>query len=107
MPVSIPVRTPIKVTAEVKADRLVISVADWGIGIDSLEQTLIFDKFYRGGRQRYTAPGAGMGLPIAKVIMGAHGGTIGVVSQLGSGSVFSISLPIYDDANAVRQHKGQ
>jgi two-component system, OmpR family, sensor histidine kinase KdpD len=48
--------TPIKVTAEVKSDRLVINVADRGIGIDSLEQTLIFDKFYRGGRQRYTAP---------------------------------------------------
>jgi two-component system sensor histidine kinase KdpD len=86
--------TPIKVTAEVKSDRLVISVADRGIGIDSLEQTLIFDKFYRGGRQGYTAPGAGMGLPIAKFIAEAHGGTIGVVSQLGSGSVFSISLPI-------------
>jgi two-component system sensor histidine kinase KdpD len=87
--------TPIKVTAEVKSDGLVISVADRGAGIDSLEQTLIFDKFYRGGRQRYTAPGAGMGLPIAKAIVGAHGGTIGVVSQLGHGSVFSISLPIY------------
>jgi two-component system, OmpR family, sensor histidine kinase KdpD len=86
--------TPIKVTAEVKSGRLVISVADRGMGIDSLEQTLIFDKFYRGGRQRYTAPGTGMGLAIAKVIMAAHRGTIGVVSQLGSGSVFSISLPI-------------
>jgi len=89
--------TPIKVTAEVKSDRLVISVADRGRGIDSLEQTLIFDKFYRGGRQGYTAPGAGMGLPIAKAIVGAHGGTIGVVSQLGQGSVFSISLPIYSN----------
>jgi two-component system sensor histidine kinase KdpD len=87
--------TPIKVTAEVKSERLEISVADRGMGIDSLEQTLIFDKFYRGGRQRYTSPGGGMGLPISKVIMGAHGGTIGVVSQLGKGSVFSISLPIY------------
>jgi two-component system, OmpR family, sensor histidine kinase KdpD len=85
---------PVKVTAEVKSDRLVISVADRGAGIDSLEQTLIFDKFYRGGRERYTAPGTGMGLPIAKVIMRAHGGDIGVVSQLSSGSVFSISLPI-------------
>jgi two-component system, OmpR family, sensor histidine kinase KdpD len=36
-----------------------------------------------------------MGLPIAKAIVGAHGGTIGVVSQLGHGSVFSFSLPIY------------
>jgi two-component system, OmpR family, sensor histidine kinase KdpD len=87
--------TAIKVTAEVKSNQLVISVADRGVGIDSLEQTLIFDKFYRGGRQRYTSPGAGMGLPIAKAIVGAHGGTIGVVSQLGRGSVFSVSLPVY------------
>jgi signal transduction histidine kinase len=35
-----------------------------------------------------------MGLAIAKVIVEAHGGKIGVVSQLGKGSVFSISLPI-------------
>jgi two-component system, OmpR family, sensor histidine kinase KdpD len=85
---------PIKVTAEVKGDRLVTSVADRGPGIDSFEQSLIFEKFYRGQHQRYTAPGTGMGLSIAKVIVEAHGGTIGVVSQLGNGSVFSFSLPI-------------
>jgi len=85
---------PIKVTSEVKGDRLVTSVADRGPGIDSFEQSLIFEKFYRGQHQRYTAPGTGMGLAIAKVIVEAHGGTIGVVSQLGSGSVFSFSLPI-------------
>jgi signal transduction histidine kinase len=69
---------------------------------------LIFDKFYRGGRQRYTSPGGGLGLPIAKVIMGAHGGTIGVVSQLGKGSVFSISLPIYGNPKfmGVRERSG-
>ncbi len=77
-----------------KGDRLVTSVADRGPGIDSFEQSLIFEKFYRGQHQRYTAPGTGMGLAIAKVIVEAHGGTIGVVSQLGSGSVFSFSLPL-------------
>jgi two-component system, OmpR family, sensor histidine kinase KdpD len=85
---------PIKVTSEVKGDSLVTSVADRGPGIDSFEQSLIFEKFYRGQHQRYTAPGTGMGLAIAKVIVEAHGGTIGVVSQLGSGSVFSFSLPL-------------
>jgi two-component system sensor histidine kinase KdpD len=85
---------PIKVTSEVKGDRLTTSVADRGPGIDSFEQSLIFEKFYRGQHQRYTAPGTGMGLAIAKVIVEAHGGTIGVVSQLGSGSVFSFSLPL-------------
>src|ERR1700687_3082670 len=85
---------PIKITSEVKGDRLVTSIADRGPEIDSFEQSLIFEKFYRGQNQRYTAPGTGMGLAIAKVIVEAHGGTIGVVSQLGSGSVFSSSLPI-------------
>ena len=85
---------PIKVTSEVKGDRLVTSVADRGPGIDSFEQSLIFEKFYRGQHQRYSAPGTGMGLAIAKVIVEAHGGTIGIVSQLGSGSVFSFSLPL-------------
>ena len=84
----------IKVTSEIKGDRLLTSIADRGPGIDSFEQSLIFEKFYRGQNQRYTAPGTGMGLAIAKVIVEAHGGTIGVVSQLGSGSVFSFSLPL-------------
>ncbi|HTW57627.1 MAG TPA: DUF4118 domain-containing protein [Terriglobales bacterium] len=86
--------SPIKVTAEVKDGQLVASVADRGPGIDSFEQSLIFEKFYRGRNQRYSAPGTGMGLAIAKVIVEAHGGKIGVVSQLGSGSVFSFTLPI-------------
>jgi two-component system, OmpR family, sensor histidine kinase KdpD len=85
---------PIKVTSEVKDGLLLTSVADRGPGIDSFEQPLIFEKFYRGRNQRYSAPGTGMGLAIAKVIVEAHGGTVGVVSQLGHGSVFSFTLPI-------------
>jgi len=85
---------PIKVTSEVQGGRLVTSVADRGPGIDSFEQSLIFEKFYRGQHQRYASPGTGMGLAIAKVIVETHGGTIGVVSQLGRGSVFSFSLPL-------------
>jgi two-component system sensor histidine kinase KdpD len=86
--------TPIKVSCEVNDGRLVTSIADRGPGIDSFEQSLIFEKFYRGQHQRYSAPGTGMGLAIAKVIVEAHGGTIGVVSQIGSGSVFSFTLPV-------------
>jgi two-component system, OmpR family, sensor histidine kinase KdpD len=96
-----PPGSPIKVTAEIKGDRVVTSVADRGPGIDSFEQGMIFEKFYRGQHQRYTAPGTGMGLAIAKVIVEAHGGTIGVVTQLGSGSVFSFGLPIFKAARPV------
>jgi len=85
---------PISVGAEVNGDFLVTSVADRGPGIEELELGLIFDKFYRGRDQRYRVQGTGMGLPIAKAIVEAHGGTIGVISQLGKGSVFSFSLPV-------------
>lgn len=88
-----PAGTPIRITAEAKNGTVVTSVADRGPGIDSFEQGLIFDKFYRGQKERYAAPGTGMGLAIAKVLIDAHGGKISVVSQPGSGSVFSFSLP--------------
>jgi two-component system, OmpR family, sensor histidine kinase KdpD len=86
--------SPIKITGELSGEWVVISVADRGPGIDSFEESLIFEKFYRGRNQRYAAPGTGMGLAIAKVIVEAHGGKISLVSQLGHGSVFSFTLPI-------------
>jgi two-component system sensor histidine kinase KdpD len=85
--------TKVRVTAEREGKNVVVSVADEGPGIDSFEQPLIFEKFYRGRNQQYAAHGTGMGLAIAKVIVEAHGGQLGVVSQLGRGSVFSFSLP--------------
>ena len=85
---------PISITAERKDGFVTTYVADQGPGIDEMELSLIFDKFYRGRNQRYVVQGTGMGLPIARAIVQAHGGTIGVTSQLGHGSVFSFTLPI-------------
>ena len=89
-----PTGSPICISSEVADHQLKTSVADHGPGIDDFEQALIFEKFYRGQGQRSLAPGTGMGLPIAKAIVEAHGGTIGVTSQLGSGSVFHCALPL-------------
>ena len=86
--------SPIFVSAEVKNDRLITSVADRGAGIDDLERSMIFDKFYRGQSQRYRVQGTGMGLAIVKAIVEAHSGRIEVTSQLGRGSVFSFGLPL-------------
>jgi two-component system sensor histidine kinase KdpD len=84
---------PITITAEQSGDCVLTSVSDRGTGIDDPEQSLIFEKFYRGKDQRYAVEGTGMGLPIAKAIVEAHGGSISLMSQRGQGSVFSFTLP--------------
>jgi two-component system sensor histidine kinase KdpD len=89
-----PADKPITITAEAASGFIVTSVADRGAGIDDLEQNLIFEKFYRGKDQRYLVQGTGMGLPIAKAIIEAHGGTMSLTSQRGQGSVFSFTLPV-------------
>jgi two-component system, OmpR family, sensor histidine kinase KdpD len=93
---------PIAISAELTGDAITFSIADHGPGIDSFEQGLIFDKFYRGRDQRYQVRGTGMGLPIAKAIVTAHGGSIAVTSQLGRGSVFSFTLPVAQIGSEVR-----
>src|SRR5580700_9143034 len=90
---------PITITAESTGDSVTTSVADRGPGIDDFEQTMIFDKFYRGKDQRYLVRGTGMGLPIAKAIIVAHKGSVSVTSQLGHGSVFSFTLPVERDTD--------
>ena len=85
---------PIFISSEVRSNRLITSVADRGVGIDDMERSMIFDKFYRGQSQRYRVQGTGMGLAIVKAIVEAHEGRIEVTSQLGNGSVFSFGLPV-------------
>jgi two-component system sensor histidine kinase KdpD len=86
--------TPITVRTEAKNGLAYFHVEDQGPGIGKEEVNLIFEKFYRGKEHRCSVHGTGMGLPIAKAITEAHGGTLTVVSSLGKGSVFSFSLPV-------------
>ena len=88
-----PADLPITISAEQTGKMVSFSVADRGPGIDDMEQPLVFEKFYRGKDQRYRVQGTGMGLAIAKAIVEAHGGTMGLTSQLGSGSVFHFTVP--------------
>jgi two-component system, OmpR family, sensor histidine kinase KdpD len=89
-----PPEEPITVTVEMNGDFVRTSVVDRGYGIDTHEQHLIFDEFYRGMDNRYMVQGTGMGLPIARAIIEAHGGSLSVVIERGHGSVFSFALPI-------------
>jgi signal transduction histidine kinase len=73
---------------------VVVSVEDHGPGIPPDQQRLVFEKFGRvnsGGRSK---PGAGLGLFIARSIAEAHGGTLDVRSDPGSGATFTIHLPV-------------
>jgi two-component system sensor histidine kinase KdpD len=85
---------PITVGARRVGASVEVSVADRGFGIDSAEQRMIFEKFYRGRTQVERVPGTGMGLAICRAILEAHGGSIRVESQPGIGSVFTFSLPV-------------
>lgn len=71
-----------------------ISVKDTGLGIAKEEQDKIFGRFYRvdASRSREIG-GTGLGLSICKWITEAHGGKIAVVSDIGKGTTFTVSLP--------------
>lgn len=74
---------------------MVVSVHDTGIGIAEKDQQFIFDEFYRA-KNNFTSKvsGTGLGLSIAKKIAEAHFGYIAVNSRIGSGSTFSVYLPL-------------
>jgi two-component system sensor histidine kinase KdpD len=75
------------------ADGLIwISVRDQGPGLTELEQSRVFEKFYRGRYDGSAVQGTGMGLAIAKEIAEAHGGAVNVESQVGQGTRFTITL---------------
>jgi chemotaxis methyl-accepting protein methylase/signal transduction histidine kinase len=72
-----------------------IEVKDYGPGIAAEDQKELFTRFYRGHSPAHTArAGLGLGLFICRQIVERHGGTIGVRSQLGQGSSFTIELPL-------------
>lgn len=79
-----------------------ISVTDCGIGISKGEQGKIFNKFYRVSSSRIRdTRGSGLGLTLAKHIVEAHGGTIGVESEPGKGSTFLVNLPLIIIRNVI------
>ncbi|HEY2117792.1 MAG TPA: ATP-binding protein [Candidatus Acidoferrum sp.] len=85
---------PITISTEEGDGYALFRVADHGPGIEKNETARIFERFYRCNNGGVRAHGTGMGLPIAKAIVEAHGGKIDVVSGAGCGSVFTFSLPL-------------
>jgi len=75
--------------------KAVISVQDNGIGIPEEDQSRVFERFYRveKGRARKNG-GTGLGLAIVKHITQLYGGTVGLESEVGKGSTFTVTLPL-------------
>jgi PAS domain S-box-containing protein len=95
-------RNPIGISASSDGSRVTIKVRDEGIGIGEEELPRIFDRFERlnagSGRE-----GLGLGLWIAKIIVEAHGGAILAESEVGKGSVFTVTLPLRQSNNGGRK----
>ncbi len=84
------------ITLEVQdaGEMILVSVTDTGVGIPADQLDKVFDRFYQvDGSATRRFGGAGLGLAIARRIVGAHGGRIWVESAAGQGSVFRFTLP--------------
>lgn len=91
-----PPGTPIVLSARRDGEAIEFAVRDEGPGIPAAKVPRLFEKFYRaneGGR----VAGTGIGLTIAKGLVEAHGGRIGVESREGEGTTFRFTLPIGGD----------
>ena len=75
--------------------RVRLIVADTGIGIPPECVDRVFDRFYRVDGSRTRADGgSGLGLSIVKLAAESHQGSVDVISQVGHGSTFTVSLPL-------------
>lgn len=84
----------VRVQATNVADGVRVEISDNGEGIDAEDLPHVFERFYRGEKSRSRATGgAGLGLAIARGIVEAHGGEIGVESAPGAGTRFFFTLP--------------
>lgn len=88
-----PPDSPVTVRVSQGEGAAIVSVADQGVGIAPEDQQHIFDRFRRA-QAGQAVEGLGLGLYITRLIAEAHGGRIGVDSEPGKGSTFSLTLPL-------------
>ena len=86
-------RVTIGVRYQRSQNRLSFFVKDNGPGILEEDKAFLFNKYYRGQRERERLEGVGLGLSIVKNIIESHHGTVWVNSLVGKGSTFGFTLP--------------
>lgn len=86
----------ITITAKCENEQILIAVHDTGVGVAPADQGLIFESFRQAeSGLRLSSSGTGLGLPISKHFVEAHGGKLWLESELGKGSTFYITLPLH------------
>jgi signal transduction histidine kinase len=84
----------IEISGRGSPDEVIVTVSDTGVGISYEELPHVFERFFRGARERHQGtPGAGLGLYLSKAIVEAHGGRIWAESEPGEGTTFSFAIP--------------
>jgi K+-sensing histidine kinase KdpD len=84
----------VMIRGEVRSDDVVISIADQGVGISPEDLIPLFEKYFRvKSATGYHVAGTGLGLPVARAIVEAHGGRIWAESKVGQGTTLYFSLP--------------
>lgn len=100
-----PKKVEIKVSTRCDKNKVILSVADKGLGISREDQKHIFEKFYRVSTgDVHNVKGFGIGLNYVMQVVNAHGGKIDVNSTLGEGSTFTVELP---QEGEIRGDKGR
>ena len=92
-----PDEAPVAITIRIQGDAARVEVRDQGPGLSTKQQAHLFERFYRAPgieQQSGSGVGLGLGLNICKNIVERHGGSVGVTSAPGKGSVFWFTLPL-------------
>ncbi len=88
----------VSVSCRRRGDNVEVAVTDRGIGIARKDQERVFERFFRGDKARSRATGgSGLGLAIVKHVAANHNGSIGLWSQPGTGSTFTLAIPACQD----------
>lgn len=85
---------PVRIALRREDPFAVVEIHNGGAVVPEEEQRLIFEPFYRTDRSRSGTPGYGLGLPLCKRIVEAHGGTIAFRSRAGEGTTVTVRLPL-------------
>ena len=84
----------ISISSSLEKNKCIISLTDYGYGIEKPNIKRIFDRFYRTPKARAHTKGTGLGLSLVKQLLTQMGGSISVKSKIGEGSTFFVSFPI-------------